>query len=365
MSDASGRAPLVWLLIDDRPGHRTQVVGLANALGWPAVEKTLRFNSLERRPNPLLGATLKTLDDASRASIAPPYPDVVIGMGRRVTPVARWIRRATGGRTRTVMIGRKAGGHDADLTVRCAHFGRPPERQALELVVPPTQVDAATLARVRLAEPDPVAGAAAPRTVMLVGGPTTQHAMTDAFAERTAREVTEAVAATGGSLAIVTSRRTPESVVAALAKGAPEAKLHVWRRDETYNPYLAFLAHADLLVVTGESESMIAEAVAAARPLTVVPMIPKAVKRSRFSAFVEDLSRREGPAGRLGRGLLARGWATPRRDLAILHRKLEENGWARLFDGTLNRTPPAPHDESRLVVSRIAALLAAGPKGGL
>jgi hypothetical protein len=34
-------APRVWLLLDDRPGHTTQVVGLAEALGWPYETKEL------------------------------------------------------------------------------------------------------------------------------------------------------------------------------------------------------------------------------------------------------------------------------------------------------------------------------------
>ena len=42
------RAPLVWLLLDDRPGHTTQAVGLAEALGWPYERKTLAFTALNR-----------------------------------------------------------------------------------------------------------------------------------------------------------------------------------------------------------------------------------------------------------------------------------------------------------------------------
>ena len=48
----------VWLLLDDRPGHVTQVVGLADALGWPYETKALRFTWLNRLSNRLLGASL-------------------------------------------------------------------------------------------------------------------------------------------------------------------------------------------------------------------------------------------------------------------------------------------------------------------
>ena len=39
--------PTVWVLADDKLGHTTQSVGLAEALGWPYTTKELRFNALD------------------------------------------------------------------------------------------------------------------------------------------------------------------------------------------------------------------------------------------------------------------------------------------------------------------------------
>src|SRR3546814_3547086 len=58
-------APRIWLLLDDRPGHITQVVGLAEALGWPYETKALRFTPLNRLSNRLLGASRLSLDTRS------------------------------------------------------------------------------------------------------------------------------------------------------------------------------------------------------------------------------------------------------------------------------------------------------------
>jgi mitochondrial fission protein ELM1 len=354
--------PRVWLLVDDRPGHRTQVVGAARGLGLASEEKRLSFNALERLPNPLLGATLATLDAGSRRLLAPPFPELVIGMGRRVAPVARWIAQASGGRTKIVLIGRKIPGDFADLTVRCAHFGQIPHPRLIELVVPPTQVDPETLARVRAAEPDPMAGLARPHVLLLVGGPTAHHALGEADAGRMARDVAAAAAAIGGGLSIVTSRRTPAAVIAAIARSAPQAQLHEWRADAAKNPYLAYLANADLLVVTGESESMLAEAVAAGRPLTIYPLHPRpATRKNRLAARASAWAREAGPLGGLARRLLDDGWLTPRRELEIMHRRMEESGWARIFAGSLNVEPPAPHDEGAALTRRIAGLLGDEP----
>jgi mitochondrial fission protein ELM1 len=355
--------PRVWLLIDDRPGHRTQVLGAARALDWPAEEKILSFNKRERLPNPLLGATLSTLDRASRQSIAPPFPDVVIGMGRRVSPVARWIKRASAGRTRVVLLGRKTPGDFADLTARCAHFQQPPHPGLFELVVPPTQVDAATLDRVRSEEPDPMAGGAEPRVLFLVGGATTQHHLSEAFAERMVREIADATQGLGGSLFIVTSRRTGEAAVAGLKRGAPGAQVHEWRRDAAYNPFLAYLANADLIVVTGESESMLAEAVATAKPLTIYPLIERpTTRKGRLAKRVSRLARGRSALAPFARRLLRDGWVTPRRDLGLMHRLIAEHGWGRVFEGKLNRAAPAPHAETETLARHIAALITRAPE---
>ena len=42
---------------------------------------------------------------SSGAVIRPPWPDLVIGVGPNSPPVARYIRRRSGGRTRIVQIG--------------------------------------------------------------------------------------------------------------------------------------------------------------------------------------------------------------------------------------------------------------------
>lgn len=346
----------VWLLTDDRPGNRTQAIGVARALGWPFVEKKLAFNARSQRATPLLGATLKTLDEPSRRLIAPPWPDLVIGAGRRVAPVARWIKQASGGAARVVLVGRKTPGPFADLTIRCAYFRQAPEPKLLELVLPPTQVDAEALARAR-AEPDPLQGLLRPTCVFLVGGPTGAHELGAAFAERMARDVAQAAERAGAALAVVTSRRTPAAAVAAVRRGAPDALVHEWRADATSNPYLAFLAQADLLAVTGESESMLSEAAATGKPLTIYPLVARPPgRKARIRGRIASVALGGGPLAPLARKLMTGGWVTPRRDLAELHRAIERRGWGVVFSGRLNDKKPAPHDEGGLIRRRIADL---------
>ena len=100
-------APLVWVLLDDRPGNSTQSLGLAEELGWPFTALTLRFGTLARLHNRWLGASVRGLEPGSRSSLGPPWPDLVIAAGRRSAPVALWIRDQSQGRSKLVQLGRK------------------------------------------------------------------------------------------------------------------------------------------------------------------------------------------------------------------------------------------------------------------
>lgn len=358
-------APTVWLLTDDRPGNRTQAVGAARAVGWPFAEKPLVFNDEAKRATPLLGATLKTLDEASRASIAPPWPDLVIGAGRRVAPVARFIKRESQGRARVVLVGRKTPGDFADLVIRCAYFEQAPSPSLLELVLPPTQVDAEALDAAMRDIPDPLAGLARPVCVFLVGGPTARHLFEPDLAEAMARDVAAAAFADGLSLAIVTSPRTPADAIEAMRRGAPDARMHLWRRDAVPNPFLAFLARADRLAVTGESESMLAEAVAARKPLTIYPLPARPLTaKARIRGAIARAALGPGPLGSIGRRIMNEGWVTPRRDLSALHRMIVERGWGEVFDGAINGSAPALFDEGDAIRRRIHALTPRSDRGG-
>ncbi len=356
---ASGRT--VWLLTDDRPGNRTQVVGVARALGWPAQEKRLAFNERQSSATPRLGASLETLDDASRKTIAPPWPDLVLAAGRRAVPVARHVKAASGGRARIVLIGRRTPAEGADLVIRCSYFRQAPSPNLLELTLPPTQVDAAMLRRVKAEQPDPLAGLKRPVCVFLVGGETGRHRFEPDFVERMARDVATAAHTAGASLAIVTSRRTGAGGVAALKRGASEATLHEWRADAVSNPFLALLANADILAVTGESESMLAEAAASGKPLTIYPLVPRPLSpRLRIRAAIASAATGNGPLAPLFARLMNAGWVSPRRDLSELHVLIERRGWGRVFDGALNRVPPAPFEEGAVAARRIEALFGSG-----
>src|SRR5436309_11436958 len=94
LSSAIAAGPPIWVLHDGKPGMRSQALGLAEASGLPFVEKRLEI----RLPWAWLPPQLWLAPLAAAPSLAPPWPDLVIGCGRNTVRPALAIRRASGGR---------------------------------------------------------------------------------------------------------------------------------------------------------------------------------------------------------------------------------------------------------------------------
>ena len=92
--------PTIWILSRGRKGDLDQMLALAKATGWPFEVKALRFAGPEI---PVLSNLLLT------EKLSPPWPDLVLCAEASPSVIARHIKRASGGRTRIVCLGRPAG----------------------------------------------------------------------------------------------------------------------------------------------------------------------------------------------------------------------------------------------------------------
>jgi hypothetical protein len=98
-------------------------------------------------------------------------------------------------------------------------------------------------------------------------------------------EIADSLAAilreTGGSLLLTPSRRTGGEAVALLRRQLASLPALVW--DGTgENPYYAYLANADAILVTADSVSMISEAAATGKPVHILDLAGGNAKFARF-----------------------------------------------------------------------------------
>ena len=364
--------PRVWVLTDTHPGNTTQSVGLAQALGWSYELKALRFTPLIHLHDALLGAfgaTRLGLQRTQSAPLVPPWPDLVIATGWRTAHIARWIKRQSRDRTRLVQMGRK-GTHVAplyDLAISCRYFRLPPHPRRVETLAPITQVSAEQLTQAAERWRDQFAAAPSPRIALLVGGSSYAYRFDPETAQRLGEEVRAFATSAGGTVLATTSRRTGPQATEALKNALGEScYFHEW---QTENPYLAFLASADILIVTGDSESMLAEATATGKPVYIYPLPKQPLNwwvqlKERIVARSER--QRVGKRGTIQpqtgmQYLCARlvewGIILPQPDLELLHQTLVDRKVAQFFSPILPSPRNSGLQEVETIVQRVRALL--------
>ncbi|MCR0980835.1 mitochondrial fission ELM1 family protein [Roseomonas populi] len=291
----------IWVLADPRAGTAAQALGIAERLDRPFRAVPLEWGPLARLPLPwpgLLGLTARAREGLRRAAlegpwsrvppgttprIVPEWPSLVIAAGRRSAPVSRWLRRQG---ARTVHCMRPgAAAADFDLLVIGRHDHPAPAPNILPILGATHRISPAALAAARESRPD-LAALPRPRVAVLLGGAVRGEGMDPAEAAAIIGRVVPGA----GSVLATTSRRTGAAAaeaVAARLSGVP-GLLHRWGQ-EGPNPYAAFLALADAVVVTGDSVSMLSEALATSAPVFVAgtpPDAPRhmALRESLFAA---------------------------------------------------------------------------------
>ncbi|MBP0466149.1 mitochondrial fission ELM1 family protein [Roseomonas sp. PWR1] len=251
----------VWVLADPRAGTAAQALGIAERLGRPFRTVPLVWGPLSRLP--LRWGTLAGLAPAARAAIAAPWPRLAISAGRRSAPVALWLR----GRGVRIVHCMRPGFAEArfDLLVVGRHDSPPEAPNVLPILGAAHRMSPDRLAAAR-AEWGMFGEFPSPRVALLLGGPPRAEGMAPEVAARIAAQV----AGFAGSVLATGSRRTGRPAEAAVAEAiAPlPHRLHRWG-DGGPNPYTGLLAWADAVVVTGDSVSMISEALATAAPVFI------------------------------------------------------------------------------------------------
>jgi mitochondrial fission protein ELM1 len=284
----------IWVLADDRPGNVSQALGVAEALDHPFTVKTIRYNALGKLHNALRSASRFGLERWSRKAIeVKPPPSVVIAAGRRTAPLARWLKRRYGSRLVQLMDPGWPGQARFDLIAAPQHDDLPAAPNLIRTLGACHRASPALLAAEAARWTDRLPDLPRPWTLVSVGGSTASHH----FAAADARALLAGCRHLPGSLLVVTSRRTGAEAEAALAATLPgNGWLCRWQ-DCADSPYLALLALADQVVVTGDSMSMCCEACANGGPVFI--FAPDHLTEAKHALLHRDLVE-HGYARRLG-----------------------------------------------------------------
>jgi mitochondrial fission protein ELM1 len=280
----------IWAVSDGRTGIEAQAEGLALAVARlrPAEVSLKRIAwkaPFGRLPWGLIPPRLAL---RPTSAIAAPWPDIWIAAGRATLPLSTRIRRWSGGKTYVVQT------QDPRTSLTPFDLVIPPTHDALEgpNVLPitgaPNRLTPERLASELERFRPRIDLLPKPRVALIVGGASRAFDLPPAQAAEIGAEVRRAVAKAGGSVLVSFTRRTPEAARRILTDEL--AALPGWIWDGTgENPYFAFLAAADAILVTEDSTNLATDAAATGKPVHVLSMPGGSEKFARFHA---DLSQR-------------------------------------------------------------------------
>ena len=261
----------VWVLKSYRAGENSQLLGLAERLGVPFRTLEVEYTALASAAGLLRCTTCAGITPASRKQLAAPWPKLLLSAGLRNEPIANWVRRASGGRTRVVFVGRTWCSVDRlDLLVTTPQYRLVPGPRVHLNLLTQHRVTPARLAAAGAQPHALLRDLPAPVIAVLLGGSSGPWVLGPRNAVRLGAALGALAEATRGSVVVSTSARTPEAFTRALERYLPAgARLYEWRRDDPGNPYFAMHAAAQLLVVSGDSVAMLSEAAASGKPVFI------------------------------------------------------------------------------------------------
>jgi len=322
-------SPAIWVITDGAAGNESQALGLAEAVARrrPAGIQVIRAATrpwIAWMPPRLwqlvparTGGWPFTGYQGGAATLAPPWPDLAIGAGRRVAPLLAALKSVHGVRSVQILDPRMQPA-SFDLVVAPEHDG----------LTAPNAIG--TLGAVNRITPEAVAAGSAPwrerfshlpepRVAVLVGGSSRSAFWREEDVDRFVAAIA-ALSRNGAGLMVTASRRTDPVVLGGLRADCDPAATWIWDGSGE-NPYPAMLGLAGSAVVTEDSVNMASEVATAGLPLHVF----------RISG--------------------------PSRRLTEFHRALIARGIARDFTGTIESWTYAPLAEADRVATVVVERL--------
>ena len=251
-----------WIVGEGLAGTENQCIGVAESLGVKPVIKRIELREPWKSFSPALGFEQWW---GFKPMMYPPWPDLVIAAGRKAVAPARFIRKAArayeGNDCFTVFLqDPKCKTNDFDMVCAPKH-DELDGANVLTTVASPNRISEALLKAAK-AEFSYLGTPPAPRIAVLIGGNSKSHQITKALCEKMVRDLK----ALDGSLMVTTSRRTPEALRAYVTKQLSAPDNHIWD-GSGHNPYMGYLAHADVIIVTSDSASMLSDACSTGKPV--------------------------------------------------------------------------------------------------
>ena len=265
----------MWALLDDRMGSVGQAKGVILALAGcvEVEEKKIVYTRWAKLPNWMKGRSLLGVNKNESAILKAPWPDFVLSISRRTTPIARWIKKQSQGKTKIIQLMHpgKCGLKDLDLIIVSEHDAKKSKGDNFFFITGcPHRVSKEAVLEAKEKWGPIFSNLPKPWISVIIGGSIKGHPFSLKNAKALGQEIKKLHQQIGGSILISTSRRTgaeAEKVIMSELEGIP-AYTYLWG-EKKENPIMGFYACGDKIIVTGDSVSMASEACGSGNPTLI------------------------------------------------------------------------------------------------
>lgn len=267
-------SPVIWLVLGDKHGDNAQVEIVEQALPWTCIRKHVQVKDAFLVKKPVVKPSVDHIDLEHSDPLQPPWPDIILSVGRRPSMVALWIKQQSAGHSRIVLFG-KPSSHvsDYDLTITSSEILMPPVSNVLTINYPLMRVDNTAIDLASKTWLPKLSSLPRPLIAIMIGGPTKPYVYDQRTTQRIISKAQQIINQQNGTVYLVTSRRTPGHFVDLLYEQLPKgAVLYRWNHRLEENPYKALLGLGDGFVVTEDSISMMIEIAKLGKPLAIFPL---------------------------------------------------------------------------------------------
>ncbi|HUO92851.1 MAG TPA: mitochondrial fission ELM1 family protein [Rhizomicrobium sp.] len=264
----------IWVVTDGGAGFEVQALGIAEALGVTPEIKRVKQGAPWRWLAPW-GPAMELGD------IRPPWPDLVLAAGRQSIPYARYIRRASQGKTFVAVLqDPRVPPHWFDFVWVPAHDKLRGSNVFSTIVSPHRLTPERLLLEAHRIEPS-IDHLPRPRIAVLLGGANGVFQFDEKAAARIGHDLAEVAKRYGAGLMVTPSRRTGDRQAQIIRERINNAPAVMWS-GEGENPYFGYLGAADVILVTCDSVNMVGEAAGTGKPVYVIGLEGGSAKWDRF-----------------------------------------------------------------------------------
>lgn len=229
------------------------------------------------------------LDPESYEAAVMRHADIIVSCGSSLAGVNLYLKAENYSRSVTVLAPASYAAKRFDLIIMPSHDlkGKKIPENTVVTELAPNLIDPAELSSLRKAHDGLCIG-------LLAGGENPYFAFSSDLAEQVSVGLKAACGRTGGHFYATTSRRTPpesDEVFKELLGGDTRSLGFVTGKDDRDERTVEkILASGDVIVVSGESISMVSEAVASGKPVLVFMPEKRTAKVTKYEKFVDGLA---------------------------------------------------------------------------